>query len=185
MLPDIDSKEILDSASVRLVDKNNDNSDKSLIGTINIKAKKGNSYVLRVKVTDLNKNSETNAVIAIYKQDDLNRQNFIVKSTETNTPIFKNYLTTSEPVSIQYKAQIGVSIYVHYYNREFPLAAPPFSLNDPKPFQYKQDSLFILQLDNLGTVNFTPSKKGFYHFQLDTTKKEGLTFFVFRMHFLT
>jgi GWxTD domain-containing protein len=179
LLSELDSKEIIDSASVRLVDKNNDNADKSLVGKINVKAKKGNSYVLRVSVTDLNRNTETNGVIVVEKQDDLNRQNFLVKSTENNTPIFKNYLNPAEQISIQFKAKIGVSLYVHYYNRDFPLAAPPFSLNDPKPFQYKQDSLFILQLDNTGSVNFAPAKKGFYHFQLDTTQKAGLTLFCF------
>lgn len=179
LLNDLDSKEIIDSASVRLVDKNNDNSDKSLVGKINVKAKKGQSYVLRVNVTDLNKNTETNGVIVVEKEDDLNRQNFIVKSAQNNTPIFKNYLKPLEEIQIQYKAKIGVALYVHYYNRDFPLAAPPFSVTDPKPFQYKQDSLFVLQLNDEGVVNFLPSKKGFYHFQLDTTKKEGLTLFCF------
>ncbi|MGB3946557.1 MAG: GWxTD domain-containing protein [Bacteroidia bacterium] len=179
LLSEMDSKEIIDSASVRLVDKNNDNSDKSLLGKINVKAKKGSTYVLRVSVTDLNRNAETNGVIVVEKQNDLNRQNFIVKSLQNNTPVFRNYLKPFEPIEIQYKAKMGVALYVHYYNRDFPLAAPPFSVTDPKPFQYKQDSLFVLQLNDDGKVSFSPSKKGFYHFQLDTTQKEGLTLFCF------
>lgn len=179
LLPSFDSKEIIDSSSVRLVDKNNDNSDKSLLGKLNIKALKGKNYVLRVTVTDLNRNTETQGVIAIEKENDLNRQNFIVTSNTSDAPLFRTYVKSDESVKISYKAKIGVTLYVRYYNRDFPLAAPPFSVSDPKPFQYRQDSLFTLQLSDEGNLQFTAAKKGFYHFQLDTTKREGLTLFHF------
>lgn len=179
LLPSFDSKEIIDSASVRLVDKNNDSADKSLLGKIAIKAKSGHTYVLRTTITDLNRNVETVGVIAIEKEDDLNRQNFIVKSKASETPLFRNYIKSNEEVTISYKAKVGVVLYVRYYNRDFPLAAPPFSVSESRPFQYKQDSLFTLQLSDQGNVNFSAAKKGFYHFQLDTTKREGLTLFYF------
>lgn len=179
LLPAFDSREIIDSSSVRLVDKNNDNSDKFLLGKINVKAVKGKTYVLRITVKDLNRNVETLGVIAIEKADDLNRQNFIAKSKTDDAPLFRNYIKSTEEVTINYKAKIGVTLYVRYYNRDFPLAAPPFSVNDPRPFQYKQDSLFTLQLSDEGSVNFIASRKGFYHFQLDTTIREGLTLFNF------
>ncbi len=179
LLPSFDSKEIIDSASVRLVDKNNDNADKSLIGKINVKALSGRTYVLRITVTDLNRNVETIAVTSVDKEDDLNRQNFIVKLKSSETPLFRNYTKSNEELIINYKAKIGVNIYVRYYDRDFPLAAPPFSVSESRPFQYKQDSLFILQLSDQGSINFTATKKGFYHFQLDTTKREGLTLFYF------
>lgn len=179
LLPDFDSKEIIDSSSYRLVDQNNDGSDKSLLGKLTINALKGKNYVLRVTVTDLNRNVETVGVVAIDKEDDLNRQNFIVTSNTADAPLFRTYVRSNEEIKIKYKAQIGVTLYVRYYNRDFPLAAPPFSVSDPKPFQYKQDSMFTLQLSDQGSVSFTPPKKGFYHFQLDTTKREGLTLFHF------
>lgn len=174
-----DSKEIIDSSSVRLVDTNNDGTDKYLIGKINIKAPSAHSYFLRITVTDLNRNIETTNVMAVEKDNDLNRQNFLVKSKTTETTIFRNHIKTAEVLSISYKAKIGVNIYVRYYNRDFPLAAPPFSTTDPKPFQYKPDSMFTLQLSDQGNVDFSALKKGFYHLQLDTSKREGLTLFNF------
>lgn len=182
LLPSYDSKEIVDSSSQRLVDMNNDNSDKFLLGKINVKALSAHTYFLRVTITDLNRNIEVTNVIAVEKNNDLNRQNFLVTSKTTETtdaPLFRNYLKTGEGVTINYKAKIGVNLYVRYYNRDFPLASPPFSISDPRPFQYKQDSAFTLQLSSEGSANFTAQKKGFYHIQLDTSRREGLTLFNF------
>jgi GWxTD domain-containing protein len=179
LLPTFDSKEIIDSSSVRLVDLNNDGSDKSLIGKIDIKAMAGRNYVLRLTISDLNRNIETNGVILIEKDNDLNRQNFMIKTADNTAPLFKTYVKTNEEVIISYKAKISVDLFVRYYNREFPLAAPPFSVTDDKPFQYKQDSTFTLHLSEDGSTHFTASKTGFYHFQLDTSKREGVTLFNF------
>lgn len=179
LLPTYNSKEVIDSASVRLVDLNNEGTDKFLLGKIKIKAKAGHTYFLRVTVADLNRNTAVTNIIAIEKDNDLNRQNFLVKSKTTDAPLFRNYLKKNEEITINYKTKIAMRLFVRYYNRDFPLAAPPFSIADPKPFQYKQDSAFTLQLSTDGIVNFTPLKKGFYHFQIDTSKREGLTLFYF------
>lgn len=180
LLNSFDSKEIIDSSSVRLLDLNNENTDKGLIGKVNIKAAAGHTYALRITIADLNRNTETTGVVLVEKNNDLNRQNFIVKSASTGTPLFKNYVKTNEDIVICYKAKLSVDLFVRYYNREFPLAAPPFSVTDEQTFQYKeQDSTFTLHLSADGSTHFTAPKKGFYHLQLDTTKREGVTIFNF------
>ena len=90
LLRSYDSKEILDSASVRLVDGNNSNADKYLVGKINIHAKAHHNYILIISVTDLNRNINVSNTVAIEKDDDLNRQNFLVKTKSTTTPLFCN-----------------------------------------------------------------------------------------------
>ena len=174
-----DSKDVVDSASVRLVDMNNDNSDKILIGKMNVQAVTPRSYYLRINITDLNRNISVATGIEIDKSNDLNRQNFLVKSKVDDVPLFHNYFKLNEQLVINYKAKMGVTLFVRYYNRNFPLAAPPFSVAEPRPFQYKADSLFTIQLDQNGVANFSTDKKGFYHFQLDTSKRTGLTLFNF------
>lgn len=178
MFSSYDSKEILDSGSVRLIDQNDTGADKFLVGKMTIRAKSPHSYFVRIRVADLNRNNEVTATASIEKDNDLNRQNFLVKSTATDAPIFRNYLKLDEEVSITYKSKIDVTVFVRYYNREFPLAAPPFSLTEPRPFHYQPDSTYTLQL-NKGVTKFTPAKKGFYHIQLDTTKRDGVTLFNF------
>jgi GWxTD domain-containing protein len=176
LLPSYDSKEIIDSASVRLVDINNDNADKFLVGKMNVKARAPRSYFVKVKVADLNRGIDVSNVLALEKDSDLGRQNFLVRVKETDMPLFSNYVRLNEPLSISYKSKISVNVFVRFYNRDFNLAPPPFSVADPKPFQYKPDSTFTLELKN-GVLDFAANKKGFYHFQLDTSKRDGLTLF--------
>jgi hypothetical protein len=63
--PAFDSKEILDSSSARLVDINNDNLDKFLIGKINFNAKAPKNNFLFVTITDLNRNVSKTEIIFI------------------------------------------------------------------------------------------------------------------------
>ncbi len=179
LFTNFDSKDVIDSASVRLVDVNNDNVNKFLVGKMDVHAQAPRSYYLRINIIDLNRNISVASGIEIEKDNDLNRQNFLVKSKVEDAPLFHNYFKLNEELTINYKAKIAVTLFVRYYNREFPLAAPPFSVAEPRPFQYKADSLFTIQLDKNGQANFVTNKKGFYHFQLDTTKRIGLTLFNF------
>ncbi len=179
LFSNFDSKDVIDSSSVRLVDINNDNSAKFLVGKMDVKAVTPRSYYLRINITDLNRNISVANGIELEKDSHLNRQNFLVKSKAEDAPLFHNYFKLNEALTIQYKAKIAVTLFVRYYNREFPLAAPPFSIAEPRPFQYKADSLFSIQLDQNGLANFSTNKKGFYHFQLDTTRRIGLTLYSF------
>jgi GWxTD domain-containing protein len=173
-----DSKEILDSGSVRLVDENNTGADKFIMGKMTVRAQSPRSFVARLKVTDLNRNSDVAAVALIEKDNDINRQNFLVKSAAADAPIFRSYVKPSEELNIHYKSKLNVSVFVRYYNRAFPLAVPPFSMTEAKPFQYRPDSTFQLEMQN-GDVKFIAGKKGFYHIQLDTSKRDGVTLFNF------
>lgn len=171
-----DAKEFSDSASVRLVDQNNEGADKFLIGKMKIRARTLKNYFLRATVSDLNRNTEFTKVLFVQKDNDINRQNFLVQSR--NSLMFNNIIKSNDAVTINYKDKISVKLFVRYYNRNFALALPPFSESDIKPFEYQPDSTFEVQLKD-GVVDFIATKKGFYHFQLDTTQKDGLTLFNF------
>lgn len=179
LLSSFDSKEIVDSSSARLVDVNNDNIDKYLIGKMYVAAKAPSNYYLNVTITDLNRNASATKTIVVQKDNDLNRQNFLLTSAETDVPLFRNYIKLGEEVAISYKIRIPANIYVRYYDRDFPLAAPPFSELPSKHFQYKEDSIFVLKLSPGGILNFVANRKGFYHFQCDSSSHEGFTIFNF------
>ncbi|MEO6901958.1 MAG: GWxTD domain-containing protein [Bacteroidia bacterium] len=183
LLPSYDSKEVIDSASVRLVDENNVNSDRLLFGKIKIKAKEMRNYYLRITVADLNRGTNVTQVLFVEKDNVLNKQNFIAQSTSTNIPLFNNIIKKLESIKIIYKEKRSAPLFVRYYSREFPMAAPAFSITEATPFQYKPDSIFTIQLDTNGVLNFTATKTGFYHFQLDTAKRYGLTLYNFSEEF--
>ncbi|HRG37261.1 MAG TPA: GWxTD domain-containing protein [Bacteroidia bacterium] len=172
-----DAKEFSDSSSVRLVDQNNDGADKFLIGKIKMRVRTLKNYFLRATISDLNRNTQFTKVLFVQKDNDINRQNFMVQSS-SKMLMFNNIIKSNEQVSIIYKDKISVKLFVRYYNRNFALALPPFSETEVKPFEYQPDSTFEVQLKN-GVVDFAATKKGFYHFQLDTTQRDGLTLFNF------
>jgi len=179
LMPTYDSKDIIDSSSTRLIDSNNSLEEKFLVGKIMVKAKANKLYYVRVTVADLNRSLTVSEVLTIDKTGELTRKNFLVISNATNMPIFENKKKKGQKLLIQYKRAQSTNLYVRYYNREFPLASPPFSLIDPKPFQYQPDSTFIIHTNNSGLAELTIPKNGFYHIQLDTTKKDGLTLYNF------
>jgi GWxTD domain-containing protein len=177
------SREILESDSVRFSDVNNDNSDNFLIGKINVNVPLGKTFFLRVTVTDLNRNMSVSDILTIDKTSDLTRQNFLVTPKNSNVPLFKNYLKINDTVTVQYKKAETQKLYVKYYNRNFPLPLPPFSVTEQPHFEYKPDSLFVVESSNQGKVDFIPTEKGFYHFQTDTSSHDGLTLFIFSDNF--
>ncbi len=178
------SNEVLDSASVRLVDINSDaNSEKYLIGKINVKVRTGQMSFLYVNIIDLTRNLSVSRILQVDKTTSLTRQNFLVKTELSTLPMFRNYIENNETVTIQYNKAVANKLYVSYYNRNFPLVPPPFSTSESIKFDYKPDSSFVIQLSAQGKCNFKASKKGFYHFQLDTTTHDGITLFNFSNNF--
>jgi GWxTD domain-containing protein len=184
LLTSYDAKEAIDTGSVIIVDK--DYSDKAnlLIAKTEIRAIFPNNYVLEVVTQDLNRNISAKSIINIYKSSFQNSQNFILTDINFKQPIFRNILKKDETVFLNYTGLVKQSkIYVRYYNRQFPMPAPAFSTFTPKPFDYKADSIFAITLDTQGTAKIHLEKLGFYHFQLDTTLKEGFTVFRFNDEF--
>lgn len=183
LLYSYEAETVLDSASSRLIDINNDNADKYLIGKINFNAKMFYDYFLYVTIADLNRNNSVTKIIKIEKTNALNRQNFIARSADSDIPLFRNYVKSDEKIIINYKIKNLEKIYVRYYNRDFPIAAPPFSEVMQESFHYEEDSIFILDVSPEGKINFSAGKKGFYHFQSDLSSREGFTLFNFSTTF--
>lgn len=177
LISSYETKDIIDSATVSLTDPYSEN-PKNIIGKIDFNATFTNTYLLEINCTDANRNTTSKSFINIDKLNFGTRQNFILLSAHTKAPIFRNNVSKNERIVIRYKNQ-NSKIYVRYYNREFPLPAPPFSLSNITPFDYKADSLFTLLLDEKDTTGIKFLKTGFYHIQADTNSKEGLTVFQF------
>jgi GWxTD domain-containing protein len=56
---------------------------------------------------------------------------------------------------------------------------PPFSLKDPRPFDYYADSIFYAAPTSEGWLVLNIQQRGFYHLAADTSSREGLTLFSF------
>ena len=70
-------------------------------------------------------------------------------------------------------------LFVRFYQRDFPIATPPYASVEEESFDFNEDSLFMVS--TYDTLQFTTP--GIYHFQLDTSSTEGFTIFQFEKGF--
>lgn len=176
LISSYETKDIIDSATVMVTDVYS-NTAKDIIGKIDFNATLTNTYLLQVEMTDLNRNTTVKSFINVDKIDYNTRQNFLLLST-SKIPLFRNYVNTKEHFFIRYRHH-GEKLYVRYYNREFPLPAPPYSMSNMPLFDYRADSTFIIQPNEKDTLGFNFKKQGIYHIQPDTTLYTGFTLFRF------
>ncbi len=174
----IDSDALIDSSSTVVIDTDNQQVQKNLIGKVSIPLKSKAEYTVQIKAVDINRQQTSVAYVNVDKTTPNSRQNFLVKDRESGLPLFNNVLNNQQgPVLIETNKP-GTKVFGRYYNREFPLAAPPFSTQNSKPFNYEADSLFEVQ-NPIGSIELEVPYQGFVHLQLDTSNKEGLTLFSF------
>lgn len=155
----------------------------NLSGKISFKAENLKSYLVEITVTDVNRNNSQTIFHKLHKNNVNSRNNFFLKDSENKNPLFRNYVGIDETFSINYNNKNHKKLFVRFYDRNFPIAAPPFLTENRKPFQYKSDSIFVLDIEN-GTLPLSLHKKGFYHFQADSSiNNSGYTIYIFNEHF--
>lgn len=184
-----ESDVLLDSASSYVTDICRENDCSSLagrneiVGDFNIKVINGRKYILEIITTDLYRNQSGVKHEMVDKTNQFVRQNFILRSTESGIPVFRNYLALNEKTLLQYTRDGNTKVLCRYYHRNFPVAPPPFSVFEPAPFDYQADSIFGFNTDSSGNAGFVMEKNGFYHFLADSAQKEGFTLFCFPENF--
>ncbi|MCF8296765.1 MAG: GWxTD domain-containing protein [Saprospiraceae bacterium] len=177
-----ESKVIIDSTSVLMSEFENYNKKLYFISSLNIKAKFPGKYLLKLDFTDINKNKSFLSYLNIDKSNHNSRDNFKLLNINEKV-VFGNIVKPDVKYKLNYRNKNTNNLYVRYYNRNFNIAYPPYSMERNALFEYKADSTFTIKL-KMGQSDFLSlHKKGFYHFQEDTTQKEGFTLFVFNANF--
>jgi len=134
-------------------------------------------FLFSANITDLNNKKEASFFLVINKGDMNFRENFNL-SDEDGQPLFGDRIAEEQAFNIKSLVNEGPLLFGRFYQRQFPIALPPFAIDNTEPFDYDADSTFKLdyQKGNSGLLKL--NKKGFYHFQTDTTNKHGITVFV-------
>lgn len=169
---------LVDSFSCLYTDTLTDKRNGTFEKEFRLKAPKGNNYLLTITLFDNNQGTSTLLYIPFLKKSKANRNDFQLLKVD-NSVICNEIITDNGWIKIRLNNEDTKFLSVRYYQRDFPIAMPPFSLIEPKPFNYKADSTFILAVNQNETELFNLSKKGFYHFQSDTSGKEGITLYRF------
>jgi GWxTD domain-containing protein len=180
LLTSYDSKQAIDTGTIVIVDNQYSEKPWLLVAKTAFKAVYPNNYVLEVVVQDLNRNISSRSILNVYKSSFGTAQNFLLTDTLYKQPLFRNMIKKEEWATLKYTGGMSLKkLFVRYYDRQFPLPAPAFSTYNPKPFNYYPDSTFVINLDTAGSANIRFEKTGFYHFQIDTTLKDGFTLYRF------
>lgn len=179
-----DSNELLDSASTVLEDVTMNAEARYIIGNFEIKTPLLADYVLKIITSDMNRKQESISIVNIRKSSLINRQNFLIIDPETNLPLFRNYLYQNEKALIKYnQLQPAGKVIAKIYEREFPVAPPPFAQYTPAPFNYTPDNTLTIPFSDSNTFSVSIENKGFIHFQIDPDSRLGLTLFHFSNDF--
>lgn len=166
----VESRVLLDSAVVLFKDSLPMPESRSIEGTLRLKPSKAPTGMLKVDLVDLRRNARSVHFLSIDRSNANGRQFFDVREALDGIPLFRNHLAEDEQVVISHTTgarQARVSL----YRQEIPLPMPPFSMGEAKPFSFRPDSVFTIQLGK--PVSF-PST-GMYHIQLDDSLRDGLT----------
>ena len=167
---------VLDSGSVSyMVSEEEKNLRK--VYDVNFRLKKKSEMLLVATISDNQKHFEETYYIPVDNSSTDSRQNFSLSIKGETNSSFKNYINENDSITVVYRDTTVKKLYVRAYNRNFPLAPPPFSYDIRDEFNYLPDHTFTYEASDISFI--TLKQKGFYHFQSDTTGKNGFTVFVY------
>ncbi len=170
---------VLDTGSVYYNDEKKSKETKIIVDNFKIPTNfnQQNLMVLKVVLTDLNRKLSYHNFLNISRKDIQGRQNFILK-TPGNRIRFMNNVLPDEKFILHNNAG-ATEYFVRQYNRNFPLATPPYVDAKGMQFKYATDKLFKVK----ATDTLSLTEPGLYHFQLNENSREGFTVYVFSEEF--
>jgi GWxTD domain-containing protein len=174
----LESKLLIDSSVVVFADSNLVMEGKMISGVLTMKPSRVEKALLKVDLVDLRRSSRVKRYFEVDRSNPSCRQFFTLRLADSSYPLSRNYVREDESVILSHVSGASKAK-VRYYNREFPLPKPPFSVETPKVFDYQADSIFEMDLN----VPRVFKQEGFYHIQLSDSTKDGFTLYRFSKTF--
>lgn len=181
VLPSIDRLTAVDSGRIAVTDKHSRPRQINLAGEFTIKTpptEKIKSYLLRVRTTDDYRSASFENFLKFKRGQENSAENFYITDPE-GRKIYKNHLPIGVPFKLHHRNSRNQKVYVSFYQRNFPLALPPYAEAPNNTFELDPDSLYMAPL----AANLALGEKGYYHFRLDTGQWEGFSLYSFYREF--
>ncbi|MFN6115594.1 MAG: GWxTD domain-containing protein [Flavobacteriales bacterium] len=175
--PEWGSKVLLDSASTLVQDKSDDPGlEKELVGSIDLRRNEHKSFVLRVTVRDLNRETQATTFIRVDRRETAIRQYFMPIDPRNGLPYFTDQFRPGTSVKVRCDAFANATLNVVRVPADAALPAPVFS-NTTKKASSSPDSTFRVTVDADGTFLLSDLRTGTLRFQLDTLDDRGYSLF--------
>jgi len=147
------------------------------IANLPLRTKEGSQYTLKVNTTDLLRNKGTTNFVHVDRTTVNTAQNYQVITASTGYPSFDRVFHPNEIFYVKYNRRGPDSVYVKYYENDFPMPRPPITnLSSPRP-DFIADSIFAYPYSD--TINYNLSREGMFHIQVDPKQSGGLSLFNF------
>ncbi|MFN8116522.1 MAG: GWxTD domain-containing protein [Bacteroidia bacterium] len=169
--------QIINTESIKIIDRQTDAITKYLNGSIYFKLKKDHNYYIDINVIDNHKKTIYHHNLYSNKESVNSRQNFLVYNSRQEV-LFNSYYKPDDVVYIQSFRNKEKLYEVDFFEANFRLALPPFSVEPMQHFSYKPDSTFSVYEKN-GLIELALPQKGFFHLKTNNATKEGVTFYVY------
>lgn len=190
-----DAKIPLDTGSFIYSDRVNYGIETDMIVDFDVRAVFPGDYLVKIELTDMNRSKE-NTVFKFYdisKSDRHSTQNYYAMD-ENGLPLFNKSVKKGQYFIIKRNSKDlsnstestnstsltnSTDLYIRYYNRQLPIAKPPFSTDKAITFKFEPDSIFTVSMTHGESPLLELPYNGIYHFQTDISQVEGFTLFHF------
>ncbi|HZK09424.1 MAG TPA: GWxTD domain-containing protein [Bacteroidales bacterium] len=169
---------VLDEQTFRFSDSLYATSAAELTFDFAVQAFAPETYLLQIRFADLNKDEAVLYPRMIYKASPGNTQNFLPVD-ENGAIVYTDWISWKTKFNVRTNRRDLGKMVVSYFEESFPPAIPPFAGSHPEAYQYRPQKTTLLPLANGQSEYVQYVKEGIYHFQNDTTQREGLTLFRF------
>lgn len=168
------------SDSSEYIDSDNNQIPKDLIGRFALPLPVGRNYLVRVSITDQNRNTNDTKFIRVFKEPDLiRRQGFLALNKTNMVPVISKILTNEDELLLAYNLGNTREINATFYEPSTRLARAPFDMEVPPRESFKPKLNYTLA-DSSGYFPIRLEKEpGIYFFQGDSNNIAGTAFFRF------
>ncbi|HQW39974.1 MAG: GWxTD domain-containing protein [Flavobacteriales bacterium] len=171
-------KVLLDSASTLIDDESIDpTEERELIGSMDLRRKEQQPFILKVMARDLNRDLETTVYVRVEKDGMGIRQYFMPVDTAYGLPLFTDHFKGGV-IKVRCEVCSGQELRGAHHPIGTTLPAPVFTSGSTlEALESSVDSTFLIQVDSEGEFTLDLSRPGTYHLLPDTAQRAGYTLF--------
>jgi GWxTD domain-containing protein len=150
-------------------------------GSIEIIVPSGRNHVVDVFLKDLGSIKSNRQYVDVFNEQNFTRQSIEVRASNGEI-VFSDYIKQADSVFIQAEQSVN-RLFVSFYDRDFPIAAPPFSAVSQRPFKFSPDKQTRLLPNAHGVFKLNVIQPGIYQVNRDSLSNSGGALYYFGANF--
>lgn len=150
-------------------------------GVITINIPKGRNHVIDLSLKDLGSKRLNRQYLDVQNSNNFSRQSIEVYNSFDEF-IYGDYIHLADSLKI-FSQNTKDLLYVNFYDREFPIAAPPFAAVSQRAFNFTPDKVFRLKRNQANCFKMYVTQNGIYQINRDSISKTGGALYYFGASF--